>query len=177
MKCVRKLLFATPLLLGLVSMVPANAATWNFSYRDKAINPIVFGSGTFETGALSEEAEPYATITGITGTANGATIERLSGYASANNRLYMPGLSEMNGFHADIEGISFHTTADIDWNLAGFEGGSAMRSDTNSNGNIDTWTSITMQVTAVPEPESYAMLLAGLGVMGAIARRRKSRTA
>ena len=27
-------------------------------------------------------------------------------------------------------------------------------------------------VTAVPEPESYAMLLAGLGVMGAIARRR-----
>ena len=27
-------------------------------------------------------------------------------------------------------------------------------------------------VTAVPEPETYAMLLAGLGVMGAIARRR-----
>jgi len=32
------------------------------------------------------------------------------------------------------------------------------------------------QVTAVPEPETYAMLLAGLGVMGAIARRR-SKTA
>lgn len=29
-----------------------------------------------------------------------------------------------------------------------------------------------MSVTAVPEPESYAMLLAGLGLMGAIARRR-----
>lgn len=28
-------------------------------------------------------------------------------------------------------------------------------------------------VTAVPEPESYAMFLAGLGLMGAIARRRK----
>lgn len=30
----------------------------------------------------------------------------------------------------------------------------------------------TISVTAVPEPESYAMLLAGLGVMGAIAVRR-----
>lgn len=28
--------------------------------------------------------------------------------------------------------------------------------------------------TAVPEPETYAMLLAGLGLMGAVARRRKS---
>ncbi|MES2952719.1 MAG: PEP-CTERM sorting domain-containing protein [Pseudomonadota bacterium] len=31
--------------------------------------------------------------------------------------------------------------------------------------------------TAVPEPESYAMLLAGLGLMGAIVRRRKSNKA
>jgi hypothetical protein len=33
------------------------------------------------------------------------------------------------------------------------------------------------QVTAVPEPETFAMLLAGLGVMGAIARRRKAAAA
>jgi hypothetical protein len=32
-------------------------------------------------------------------------------------------------------------------------------------------------VAAVPEPETYAMLLAGLGMMGAIARRRKNRAA
>ncbi len=30
-------------------------------------------------------------------------------------------------------------------------------------------------LTPVPEPETYAMLLAGLGVMGAVARRRKSK--
>lgn len=33
----------------------------------------------------------------------------------------------------------------------------------------------TLNVTAVPEPEAYAMLLAGLGVMGAVARRRKQK--
>ena len=32
-------------------------------------------------------------------------------------------------------------------------------------------------VTPVPEPETYAMLLAGLGLMGAVARRRKSKQA
>jgi hypothetical protein len=30
-----------------------------------------------------------------------------------------------------------------------------------------------VQITAVPEPETYAMLLAGLGLIGGIARRRK----
>lgn len=32
---------------------------------------------------------------------------------------------------------------------------------------------LTMQITAVPEPESYAMMLAGLGLMGFVVRRRK----
>ena len=31
--------------------------------------------------------------------------------------------------------------------------------------------------SAVPEPESFAMLLAGLGLMGAVVRRRSSRNA
>jgi hypothetical protein len=34
----------------------------------------------------------------------------------------------------------------------------------------------TISVTPVPEPESYAMLLAGLGLMGAIARRRSNKS-
>ncbi|MEP6879290.1 MAG: PEP-CTERM sorting domain-containing protein, partial [Nitrosospira sp.] len=32
---------------------------------------------------------------------------------------------------------------------------------------------VTLAVTAVPEPEQYLMLLAGMGLMGAVARRRR----
>ena len=34
---------------------------------------------------------------------------------------------------------------------------------------------VTIAVTAVPEPETYAMMLAGLGLIGAMARRRKAK--
>lgn len=34
---------------------------------------------------------------------------------------------------------------------------------------------VNVTASAVPEPESYAMLLAGLGLMGAVARRRKNK--
>jgi hypothetical protein len=40
------------------------------------------------------------------------------------------------------------------------------------SGGIDTFR-YSFNVSAVPEPESYAMLLAGLGLLGTLARRRK----
>lgn len=38
---------------------------------------------------------------------------------------------------------------------------------------LDWNVSQTLTIASVPEPETYAMLLAGLGLMGAVARRRK----
>ncbi|MBK9347983.1 MAG: PEP-CTERM sorting domain-containing protein [Burkholderiales bacterium] len=40
--------------------------------------------------------------------------------------------------------------------------------------NVDD---LKITVTSVPEPETYAMLLAGLGLIGAVARRRQSKQA
>ena len=37
----------------------------------------------------------------------------------------------------------------------------------------DVFLGTTSTVTPVPEPETYALMLAGLGVMGVIARRRR----
>lgn len=42
---------------------------------------------------------------------------------------------------------------------------------------LDGNNALNFAVTAVPEPESFAMLLAGLGLMGAIARRRNKKSA
>ncbi|MEO8859333.1 MAG: FxDxF family PEP-CTERM protein [Burkholderiaceae bacterium] len=46
---------------------------------------------------------------------------------------------------------------------------------TGTSGGIYTGAISAAAVTPVPEPESYAMLLAGLGVMGAIAIRRNKK--
>ncbi len=48
--------------------------------------------------------------------------------------------------------------------------------DANGNYTIHKQDQLYM-VSAVPEPETYAMLLAGLGLMGAIVRRRKAKSA
>ncbi|MDQ5945033.1 MAG: hypothetical protein QG619_452, partial [Pseudomonadota bacterium] len=40
--------------------------------------------------------------------------------------------------------------------------------DTKATGDL-----LSRTIPAVPEPETYAMLLAGLGLMGAVARRRQ----
>jgi hypothetical protein len=43
----------------------------------------------------------------------------------------------------------------------------------NATGSSGGFYSLTSAVQAVPEPETYALLLAGLGIMGSLYRRRK----
>lgn len=63
-----------------------------------------------------------------------------------------------------VDGISFTDTPSV------FNGYHCMGSDCGYGA-----TSIDLSVTAVPEPETYAMLLAGLGLLGYAARRRKQK--
>lgn len=70
------------------------------------------------------------------------------GSFAGNNNTYTFNLPAAGDYHVDITGTA-----------TGLAGGSY---------------AVTLSAAPVPEPETYAMLLAGLGVMGAIARRRKA---
>jgi hypothetical protein len=60
--------------------------------------------------------------------------------------------------------------------FAGFVGGSitSVRFTTTLGGQLNTGID-NLAVVAVPEPETYALLLAGLGVVASVARRRRAR--
>lgn len=66
-------------------------------------------------------------------------------------------------------------TVNVDGSVTPNFGGPA-NVDFYSEGTIDAYAKITYNYTTapVPEPETYAMLLAGLGLLGFIARKRKA---
>ena len=84
----------------------------------------------------------------------------------------------VSGFDGVADGKVSHTFTNLaagDYSV--FVGGSDYLAQEISNPNILTKYGVTGTLVAgvVPEPETYAMLLAGLGVMGAIVRRRESK--
>lgn len=88
---------------------------------------------------------------------NGVQIGTSSGFTSFSS------FSAASGFNSGINTIEFLVT-----NTAQTTG--------NPTGLRVEFTQSNV-VSAVPEPETYAMMLAGLGLMGAIARRRKAKQA
>ena len=94
----------------------------------------------------------FAADNSATVSLNGNLIGTSGGYTSFSS------FAASSGFVAGLNVLSFVVT-----NVA--------QSSGNPTGLRAEF--LTSSVTAVPEPETYAMLLAGLGLMGAVVRRRK----
>jgi hypothetical protein len=79
-----------------------------------------------------------------------------------------------------VQGVSFDSTShqitlnNASGGLAWFENINSLTiHNVNNNGDADGYDLAFHAVAAVPEPETYAMLLAGLGLMASVARRRR----
>lgn len=129
-----------------------------------SLDPVVDGTYTW---SLSFNLAGFdATTASFSGkfAADNSAVVKLNGVliGSANSFASYSNFSAASGFNSGLNTLDFVVTND------------AQNSGNPTGLRVEFTAS---NVTAVPEPETYAMLLAGLGLMGAISRRRAKRNA
>jgi hypothetical protein len=132
-------------------------------------------------------AAGYISVAGATGNQWVATNYRespLAGFVSAGGLFDLDGLwlagaygnqtltitGYLNGVAVDSVTQAVTQTAQ-QFTFNGFKGIDSFSIATGVEGNY--WALGSVMITVVPEPEAYAMLLAGLGMVGVMARRRR----
>lgn len=152
---------------ALLTASAANAEQWTLGFSGTGTS----GNIVFTATHLSD-IPARSQITAATGTINGESITGLSNWWGANNVLY----TNDKSFFADSGGIAFNTATNT-YNLWNHYGAGMVASNLALGYVAGPDITFTLTQTApIPEPETYAMLMAGLGVMGAMARRRKQKS-
>jgi hypothetical protein len=163
-------------LLAGAAVSPAKADLFSFNYI-ATTGGTYSASGVFTTGTANGSGFNIADISGtVTGAIGGGAIISLlpatthsPGDFIADNVLF----PSADPVHNDA-GALFTMGAD-EWNIWGNGPGSYSMWHSTIGHNWDVQTTGTMTIAAIPEPDTYAMMLAGLGLMGFIARRRKQK--
>jgi len=160
--------------LSIAFAASAQAKVYDFSFTGTDVS----GSGVITTA----DASATSAVTSITGAVydsdvgvGGFDITGLSSYAGADNLLYPTAAP-----YVDFGGVSFTTNGGGDYNF-GLGGSGPLGLILNSSvfnpggypvsapGSVD----ISLNVAAVPEPATWAMMLMGFAGLGAAVRSRR----
>lgn len=133
---------------------------------------VLFGpGGTFSIGLIGYDGTGF----GISNGGGPGSVISQSGHGSSNHNFIIPNKSYYD------PSISNAFTGSNSFNLNWGTGARTLSVNNIAKGTFNfshtasvTYNYLAASVPAVPEPETYAMMLAGLGVMGFMARRRKS---
>lgn len=161
-----------------VSSLAQASSNYNYSYT--------FGSGDLVSGTF-------------TGDASGDIISNIKNFTANDNGIALGSSGNFFGSHYDVSNqgpvISFdgklndflfcdcfttnknYFISSVKYKFAQVISNGILHEDdpTNyANWSVTPTVAAVSNVAAVPEPETYALLLAGLGALGFIARRRKS---
>lgn len=165
----QKLIRTTALAVALLAAFPAaQAATQNYSFNG-ALDSGLYAGQTFSGNFSFDDAA----LSGID--AEWLSVGSLSMNFLGNNYTLANAAApvEVSYFNGAFVGLSYTVeTGEPKFSLiAGYDnvGQSYIAYDTAVLGGSGAGNVI---YAAVPEPESYALLLAGLGLLGAVARRR-----
>lgn len=154
-----------------VAAVPASAAqfTFNFATSTALFGGPVSGSGVITTSdtPMTIGGQTALAVIGITGTFNGAAITGPT-LASFGN-YFITGPTFVDG-----SGLRFNTTATS--NVSLFYDSNARSYRVNAI-NLGRSSLVTATSAAVPEPGTWALLIAGFGLTGFALRRRTRQAA
>ena len=168
--------------------------TWNSGATSIAAGSVI----RFSNIDQASRSVSFGSLSSSGDTGLNATSETIYAYLGSNINTpttFLAGISTEGTANLATAGLSNGNTAVVLTNSADFgqytgprsgeSSFAAYRSSVNTTGNwsiavggdqaAQVPNAVAFAVTAVPEPKNYAMLLAGLGLMGFIARRRNSR--
>ena len=158
---------------SITSVVPGSGYTYG---------PLTFNSGTMPFGTTNVSDSTHLAPLGVTGdysfisTGGSATI------------LFAPGVSSFSFLWGSpdsynsvlVNNVKTFTGFDVVASPSGLNSDTRFVTISNTDGGLSslvfTASNVAFElasVTPVPEPETYALMLAGLGVVGFMARRRK----